>query len=117
MAQLTDTDKVEDLISGSRPAFLFKHSSRCPISARAHREVKRFQSAHPDSPVAWGMVLVVEDRPVSRWIESRLEIAHASPQLLLVVEGSVAWHATHGSITKDSIAAALRQQGLELGDA
>ena len=112
MTKLTDTEQVESLFASERPVLLFKHSTRCGISARASREVERFRSESPDVNVAWATVLVVEDRSVSQWVASRLDIPHASPQLILVVDGNSVWHTSHGSITTTSIRRALEEHGL-----
>jgi bacillithiol system protein YtxJ len=80
--------------SASRPVMLLKHSTRCPVSFRAHDEFLRFAADQPagDSGVLAAVVLVVEDRAVSNEVTARLGVAHESPQAILVVNGVAVWH-------------------------
>lgn len=83
---------------------LFKHSPTCPISARAFREYEAFAAAHPELPTAW--VDVLAERPLARDASARVGIQHESPQALWLRAGALAWHASHGAITRDSLAQA-----------
>ena len=87
------------------PAFLvFKHSLICPTSARAFAEYEAFVSARPDVPTAW--IDVIGERPWSRHVAEATGVTHESPQALYVVDGRVAWHASHGGITRKALEAA-----------
>jgi bacillithiol system protein YtxJ len=97
-------DDLAPLLGGAASGFVFKHSTRCPISRRARAEVERFAAEHPEVPVL--EVLVIESRPVSLAVAERTGIAHASPQALLLRAGTVAWHASHSAITADALARA-----------
>jgi bacillithiol system protein YtxJ len=101
----------EFIESASRKnALIFKHSTSCPISAKALQE---FQDFTQNSPLAKeleiAMVRVIEERPISQEIASRVGVKHASPQILYLVKGEVKWHASHFSITKGSIESAIKQ--------
>ena len=84
---------------------LFKHSLICPISARAFREYTAFLAGDPQVPTGW--IDVIGQRPWSQRVEAETGLAHASPQALLLHGGQVIWHASHGGITKDSLATAI----------
>jgi bacillithiol system protein YtxJ len=84
---------------------LFKHSPICPISATALGEWQRFVAAHPDVPTAF--VDVIADRAVARGLATESGVPHQSPQAILFRKGRPAWHASHGDITAESLAAAL----------
>jgi bacillithiol system protein YtxJ len=103
----TDNAAFAELLAHSQtePVLLFKHSTRCPISAAAHREVTRFTEAHPEIPCR--IVLVVEQRPLSLHIAEVTGVTHQSPQALLLVNGAVAWHASHYDITAPRLWEAL----------
>ncbi len=90
--------------SAAHPVLLFKHSTRCGISARAKMEVDRFAQEMPDADCR--LVLVVEQRPLAQAIAQQTGIPHQSPQALLLRRGAVIWHAAHYAIT----AAELREQ-------
>ena len=101
---LTECDTIEALepvLSGGDTALIFKHSTRCPISARAHGQVSAFVADHPDVPVR--MVLVVESRPVSLALADRLGVEHASPQIILVRDGRAVWDTSHSGITAEAL--------------
>jgi len=80
---------------------LFKHSTRCPISAQAFSEYRAFVSAHPE--VCHGWIDVLADQPLSEEVAARTQVPHASPQALWLVDGRVAWHASHFSITQRAL--------------
>lgn len=78
-------------------AIVYKHSTRCPISAAAYNEVQKFAVANPDAPVY--LIDVITSRAVSRYVAERTGIQHHSPQAILVEDGEVRWHASHFDIT------------------
>jgi bacillithiol system protein YtxJ len=87
------------------PLFLlFKHSPTCPVSARARQELRAFLEDDPP-PSAW--IDVIGSRPISIETEARTGVRHESPQALLLARGKVLWHASHGAITREALAAAL----------
>jgi bacillithiol system protein YtxJ len=83
---------------------LFKHSTQCGLSAAAYEEVERFALQHTEVQIH--LIKVLEAHPVSAEIERRTGIEHESPQVLVVKDGAVVWHASHRLIT----AVALRAQ-------
>ena len=92
------------------PRFLlFKHSTRCPISAAAFEEWQAWQRAHPDAPTAW--IDVIEQRDLVRTFAAQCGVRHESPQALWFTAGKVAWHASHGDITAESLEAARPRGG------
>lgn len=86
------------------PFLLFKQSFRCPVSMRAFDAYLAFAAAHPE--IATGWLDVVEQRPLSQAVAARTGVTHESPQALWFRDGRVAWHASHGRITADALAAA-----------
>lgn len=93
--------------SGTDPFFVFKHSTTCPISARAKDRVVSFFDAAGATVPEVVLVKVIESRPVSNAIASRLGITHQSPQLILVRHGKGVWNASHHLIAADNIDEAL----------
>lgn len=83
---------------------IFKHSTTCPISANAYREIGEFDQAEK-FPVL--LVKVIESRPLSQQMAGDLLVGHASPQVILVKGNRPVWSATHYSITKSQINEAL----------
>jgi bacillithiol system protein YtxJ len=100
LPQITDAAGLEEAM-GRSPFLLLKHSLRCPISSWAFEEFHRFAEEHPTIPAAW--VDVIASRPLSLALAEETGISHASPQAFLIVDGEVAWSATHSRITYESL--------------
>jgi len=105
--QIADENALETALAG-HSFLLFKHSLICPVSGRAFQEYRSFLEQHPATPTAW--LDVIGQRPLSRALAERTGVKHESPQALLFESGTVAWHASHGGITRHSLAAALAGQ-------
>jgi bacillithiol system protein YtxJ len=61
---------------------VFKHSTTCGISAAAAREVRAMET---EVPIYW--INVREQRDLSNWVAESYNVAHESPQLILIREG------------------------------
>ena len=103
LVRITDTKAFEELTDRSkeRPVVIFKHSLTCPISAAAYQQMEQF-----NGDVA--LVEVQKSRALSTEIESRLGVAHESPQVIVLSKGQVAWNASHFKITADAVTDAVR---------
>jgi bacillithiol system protein YtxJ len=92
--------------SAEAPVFVFKHSETCGMSWQAHEEVGlAIADAAWDTDIY--VVSVQRARAVSNEIARRLQVHHASPQLLLIVDGDVRWQASHMAITMNAMRKAL----------
>ena len=112
VVRLTELAALDEAIASSaeRPVFVYKHSTVCPVSARAADHYHDFADGFPEGDAStplFTQVMVIENRDLSNEIESRLGVRHESPQLLLLRDGKVAWHASHFSISEQSIRSAL----------
>jgi bacillithiol system protein YtxJ len=108
MEQITTPEQLDSVLEGG-PALLYKHSTRCPISAAAHEQVEEFLRDDPHVPVY--LVNVLDQTELSGRIAERTGVEHHSPQAILVADGAARWHASHYDVTAD----ALRQQVRESG--
>jgi len=100
MKSVTTVGEAASLLEAPR-AVLFKHSTRCPVSAWALGEVSAFLRKHPDAPVH--LVDVIASREVSRWIAESTGVRHESPQILVVRDGRVTFHASHEGVTAETL--------------
>jgi bacillithiol system protein YtxJ len=106
---LTSLDDLETVLaqSSSRPVLIFKHSATCGTSACAHEEIDEWLS-EPNAAAADVYVVDVRaHRQVAQAVADRLKVRHQSPQVLLVKDGIVRWHASHASLTTRAIRDAL----------
>ncbi|MDR0271033.1 bacillithiol system redox-active protein YtxJ [Paenibacillus sp.] len=103
MTKLTTSEQLQTALESSKdkPLLLFKHSTRCPISARAYQQVMSYLQNEPNETVEYGLIHVVEDRPVSLEAADLLGIQHESPQVILVKNKAPLWHTSHSHITAD----------------
>ena len=105
--------------SEQMPILLLKHSTTCPISAKAHFEFKNFiknnslQSDENQFAVQPALVRVIESRPTSLHIAEVTGVAHQSPQILLIKNKKVIWQTSHYKITQKAIAEALEHEHVE----
>lgn len=101
----------EELVEHSKtnPVLIFKHSTQCPISTHVYKDFMDFAGSAGE--LTSGIVLVIENRALSKTIAERLSVLHESPQAILVRDGRAVWHASHWSITADSLGEALRSHG------
>jgi len=94
-------EDFESFLARKGSGWIFKHSTRCPISAEAARQFTKYQKAHPQAAVH--RVLVIENRPLSEAIAERLGVLHQSPQAILIQDGAPAWSASHWDITAEAL--------------
>jgi bacillithiol system protein YtxJ len=104
MREITDESEVEDVL-GAPEAILLKHGATCSISANARRELEVFTAGHPELPVV--ALEVTEHGTLADKVADQLGVRHASPQVILLRDGRVAWHAEHFAITKQALESQL----------
>ena len=100
---LTTPEQFDALVAASSPAVvvIYKHSPTCGTSAQAYDEL---ESLLDDAPVDIHLVDVLASRALSQGIAAHTRVRHESPQVLVLRNGIVVWHASHWRVT----AAALR---------
>ena len=81
-----------DEVKQAELAVIYKHSSICPVSWSAKREVKRFIEQNPNVPVY--VVNVRQDRALSQQLAEELGVQHESPQVILMGSGETQKHAS-----------------------
>ena len=104
---MDDPVMLEQLFAHSydEPVLIFKHSTTCPISAHAYREMQGLD-AGPARHVH--LVVVQTARPLSNEIASRTGVRHESPQAIVLSRGEAAWTASHYDITAAEVERAVR---------
>ncbi|MBZ0257420.1 bacillithiol system redox-active protein YtxJ [bacterium] len=103
--QLTSVDECIEK-SQSSPVIIFKHSSTCPTSSYAKREMDAFVQS---SSVLAYLVIVQDQRPLSNEIAEQLSVRHESPQAICLKEGNVISSLSHYDITQDNLAKACAE--------
>jgi bacillithiol system protein YtxJ len=103
---LTSLSQLSELLEASRntgkPIAIFKHSTRCSISAMAKQRLERDWDIPNEQLPAYYLDLL-NYRDVSNEIAEQLGVKHESPQLLLVKDGKCLYDASHNSISVKEI--------------
>lgn len=107
--RITDPSQLDDIFkeSENRAQLIYKHSHRCSVCfvsrgnlENASEDILNYADMH--------FLNVVNHRDSSDYIASELNVRHESPQVILVDDGEVVWHASHGSIDTDKILDMIR---------
>ena len=97
---LTSVEEVEDLAnkSTSRTQIIFKHSTSCGISRMVFNMFgKDFDFEENQVDIYY--LDLHKYRGVSNEVASRFQVLHQSPQLLIIKNGVVVAHESHGGVT------------------
>ncbi len=100
MKQMTSRQDVDEALK-QETAILFKHSTRCPISAAARAEMERFLELRPDAPVY--TVDVNDSTETSEYLAQATGIQHQSPQVIVARGGRPEWHANHYDVRAEEL--------------
>lgn len=97
--ELIDTEQWEELVKGSfeNRSIIFKHSSRCGISSMVLRKFEtQVKKKCPDCN--YYFVDIIRNRQISNLVQEKTAIRHESPQAILMENGQVVEHGSHGGI-------------------
>ncbi len=98
---LEDVDTVAQLKEDSRerPVIIFKHSTRCSISSMALSRLERAWNEQEMKGTDVFFLDLIRYRDVSRTIAESFQVAHQSPQLLLIRNGQCVYDTSHMGIS------------------
>lgn len=102
--EITEEKELEEILKASfdRPVFIFKHSTRCGISAMA---LSRLTSdLEPDDDYGMYILDLLSYRSISNLIAEKLQVLHQSPQLIVLRNGEVVHQSSHSAIKAKVIA-------------
>jgi bacillithiol system protein YtxJ len=100
---LKDEGQLKEIIekSHTRPQVIFKHSTRCSISAVA---LQRLQKAVQPADMDFYFLDLIAYRSLSAKIAELFKVRHESPQVLVIKNGACVYDESHMSISMDEIA-------------
>jgi len=96
---LSSEQQYQDLLteSNDHSVAVFKHSTRCSVSSMAKRSLEfNWQSAANGMPVYF--LDLLQHRDISNLIAETLQVAHQSPQLIIIKNGKAVYHASQSEI-------------------
>ncbi|WP_225035756.1 bacillithiol system redox-active protein YtxJ [Winogradskyella sp. SM1960] len=95
LSEVSQLDTIAEK-SNSKTQLIFKHSTRCGISSMV---MKQFVSAYDLETNADLYYLdLLNYRDVSSEVGYTFQVMHQSPQLLVIKNGVVVAHASHGAV-------------------
>ncbi|MFM2375695.1 MAG: bacillithiol system redox-active protein YtxJ [Bacteroidota bacterium] len=89
--------------SSLRPQLIFKHSTRCSISAAAKYRLEAETEGLADRFDLYYLDLLAH-RGVSDAVADRLDVPHRSPQVLVIDHGKAIFSASHYDIEPEKLA-------------
>lgn len=100
MRRLTSLADLDEVLKEPGTVLLFKHSTRCPISAHALGEVEGFTAD-------FVYLDLIAHRDVSDAIAERLDVRHESPQAIVLRAGRAVAVLNHYDIERDALSRLL----------
>lgn len=100
--QLTDAAQLQEIIdrSASKPQVIFKHSTRCSISAVA---LQRMQKAQQPDGIDFYLLDLLAHRSLSARVAEVFGVHHESPQVLLIKAGKCIFDESHLGISMNDL--------------
>ena len=89
------------IASISNPVIIFKHSTRCSISRMALKQFEKEYNLEPN--ITCYYLDLLNFRPISDAISTEFNLAHQSPQLLLIKSGVCTFSSSHESISVEDL--------------
>ena len=108
--QLESEDAVEEVFAASegRVQLILKHSQSCAVSFFAKQNLDSVPLEEwPEMDRS--MVEVVRFRPISQYIAQKTSVRHESPQVLVIANREVIFHASHSEVNKVNIQQAYKK--------
>lgn len=101
---LESAEQLADLVtlSHQKPILFFKHSTRCSISTAAWGRMERGEAKLPPN-TTFVYLDLIRFRVLSNALAQTFNVAHESPQVLLVHQARCIYHANHFDIRPEYI--------------
>lgn len=101
---LTSEDQIKSMIedSHSKPVAIYKHSTRCGLSAVVISRLEKDWNFGEDE-LDFYYLDIINRRSLSNKVAKELGIDHLSPQLLLLKNGKVVYHDSHSAISVSAL--------------
>lgn len=102
---LASVSQLEEIATASagKPQVIFKHSTTCGISRMVLNMVKSSYTLEPGAMDMYFLDLLA-NRDVSNAVAQKFQVMHQSPQMLIVKNGVVVAHDSHGGINELELA-------------
>lgn len=104
--KLSSQQDLERLISDSEetPVVIFKHSTRCSLSAMA---LNRLSEVTKNIDIH--IIDVINHRDISNLVVQKFHVPHQSPQVIVVKKSNCSYHTSHMDISATMLLEQIRQ--------
>lgn len=103
ITQISELDEINNLSLKNR-ILVFKHSTRCSISASALNRLERnWNNEIDDLKIIPYFLDLIAFRNISNEIASKWNIEHQSPQVLIIENGICVYNNSHMGISYEEI--------------
>ena len=100
---LTSMEQLDEIKAAGGFSLIFKHSTRCSISMMAKRNFEFNGEVIPADTKLYFLDLI-SYRDISNQIGEVFQVAHQSPQILLIKDGDCVLEASHSDISAEEVA-------------
>jgi bacillithiol system protein YtxJ len=100
---LTSLDQLNEIKNDNGYSLIFKHSTRCSISMMAKRNFEFNWEVIPEDTKLYFLDLI-SYREISNAVAEVFNVAHQSPQILLIKNGDCVLEASHSDISAEEVA-------------
>ena len=99
---LQTEEQLNEIIDKSKntPQVIFKHSTRCSVSSMAKNRLDKKENP---KGVDFYYLDLIKFRSISNKIAADFNVAHKSPQVLIIKDGRSMYDESHSGITMDDI--------------
>src|SRR5206468_8087324 len=99
---LTDEEQIKQMICKSqiKPQVIFKHSTRCSISAVALQRLQKFSQP---IDIDFYFLDLIAHRNLSNRVAEMFKVRHESPQVLVIRDRECVYEESHLGISMDEI--------------
>lgn len=106
---LTSEEQLENIKqeSQNQPILIFKHSTRCSISATTLSRFERNWNDTAAGSLKPYYLDLIANRSISNKISQDFGVEHESPQILIIENGKATYNASHYDIVFDEIITAV----------
>jgi bacillithiol system protein YtxJ len=99
--EITSIEQLKNLLDSESKYVIFKHSTRCSISSFAKRNFEKEFDLSLSIPCYY--LDLIQYRDISNTIANELNVQHQSPQVFLIDNKQVVYHASHENIDGQKI--------------
>ena len=103
--KLEYVSQISDIKEESKkhPVMIFKHSTRCSISAMAWERLKRNWKSEDSEKICPYFLDLISYREISDAISKEFGVYHESPQVIIIKEGKAVYDNSHMGINYQEI--------------